>query len=770
VLDDWNGTSVEYPRHTRIEQLVLDTAQSTPHVPALIFEDRTVAYGTLAAGVRRLAARINVARAVRAAGAGAAEDQVIAVCLERSPDLVLSLLAVLEAGAGFLALDPSLPRERLQLLLNDAGATLLVTHSSLAGRLPEAPSCLFVDRDESDALPAARHTGDAEALACLIYTSGSTGLPKGIAIPHRALVNQVCWMRSQFPLAPPDRTLLKYSISFDAALVELLFPLVSGACLVIARDGGQADAGYLTTLIDAHGITLLDLTPSLLAVLLDDERFVRCRSLRHVLCGGEPLPADLAERCGRLLPASLHNVYGPAEATVTAASFTCVPPLTTVPIGRPIANMRAYVLDASLQPLPPGVQGDLYLAGEGLSLGYWRRDDLTRERFVPDPFQGPGKTMYRTGDRARWRPDGNLEFLGRADAQIKLRGFRIEPGEIEACFRLHPSVRDVVVTLEACPATGSPGSPRGADAILQALQSLEPADAEAVLGEAETLTDEEATFLSEPGPIMIRKRRAFDLMLRLRDATFLRHPSAAQRNWILNRALDEFGDDLEDADDACRRFVAGSERPLIHGDLASGRAIFEVERLTISGQQVMDAWERPLMAALADIATATHGDVLEVGFGMGISATDIQARGARSHTIIECNDDVVRTFERWRSRYPDRDIRLVKGIWQEVAAPLGPFDAILFDTYPLSEHEFTEAVIESITFAAPFMPVAASLLHEGGVFTYYTNEIDTCSRRHQRLLLRHFRSFTVSVVRGLQPPDDCHYWWADSMVVVRATK
>ncbi|HET9766605.1 MAG TPA: amino acid adenylation domain-containing protein, partial [Thermoanaerobaculia bacterium] len=747
-----------------IEELVLDTARRTPDAPALIFEDQTIAYGELAARVQRLAGRL--------VAAGAAEHQVVAVCLERSPDLVVALLAVLAAGAGFLALDPALPRERLQLLLDDAGASLLVTHSALAEHVPAAPSCLFVDRDHEQAggPPSVRRTGDAEDLACLIYTSGSTGVPKGVAIPHRALVNQVCWMRSRYPLAPSDRTLFKYSISFDAALVEMLYPLVSGACIVIARNGGQLDAGYLTALIDAHGIALLDLTPSLLAVLLDDQRFVRCRSLRWVLCGGEQLPADLAARCRRLLPASLHNVYGPAEATVTSASFDCLTELDelpTVPIGRPIANMRAYVLDASLEPLPPGIRGDLYLAGDGLSLGYWRRDDLTAERFVPDPFRGAGSKMYRTGDVARWRADGNLEFLGRADAQIKLRGFRIEPGEIEACFRRHPAVRDAVVTLEAGPAARAP---HAAEALAQALASLPSAAAEGLLAEAETLDDEEATFLSQPGPPMIHKHRAFDLMLRLREEDFLRHPGDAQRNWILNRALDECGDDLEHLDEVSRRFVAGSERPTIDGDLAGSAAVYDAERLVINGQQVMDAWERPLMAALADAATATHGDVLEVGFGMGISATDIQARGVRSHTVIECNEDVIRTFERWRSRYPGRDIRLVKGLWQEVAAGCGPFDAILFDTYPLNEDEFNEAVVESVTFAAAFVPVAASLLREGGVFTYYTNEIDTFSRRHQRLLLRHFRSLTLSVVRGLQPPDDCHYWWADSMVVVSATK
>jgi guanidinoacetate N-methyltransferase len=208
----------------------------------------------------------------------------------------------------------------------------------------------------------------------------------------------------------------------------------------------------------------------------------------------------------------------------------------------------------------------------------------------------------------------------------------------------------------------------------------------------------------------------------------------------------------------------------MEGRWTGSRARLDEEQLVIEEQQVMQSWERPLMRAMARIAAAAGGDVLELGFGMGISATFIKDEGVRSHTIVECNADVIEEFHRWRSRYPDRDIRLIEGRWQDVAADLGRFDGVFFDTYPADEEEFREYVLRDITFAEHFFPTAAGCLRKGGVFTYYTNEIDTFSRRHQRLVFEHFDALTLEVVRDLEPPEDCNYWWADSMVVAKAVR
>jgi guanidinoacetate N-methyltransferase len=269
---------------------------------------------------------------------------------------------------------------------------------------------------------------------------------------------------------------------------------------------------------------------------------------------------------------------------------------------------------------------------------------------------------------------------------------------------------------------------------------------------------------------VIQRKPEFDVYLKINKDEFLTPPRANQRNWLLRRALDEFSDDLLALDEASKRFVSGSDRTDIERTWSDSRAEYNPSELIIEGQQVMQDWEAPLMKAMADIVTQGCGDVLEVGFGMGISASYIQTGRPRSHTIIECNRDVMRAFAAWAEKYSDRDIRLVQGRWQDVVDDIGLFDGVFFDTYPASEAEFEESVINSINFAEGFIPVAAKLLRPGGVFTYYTNEIDSFSRRHQRFLLDHFGSFTLSVVRSLLPPDDCHYWWADSMAVVKAVK
>ena len=252
----------------------------------------------------------------------------------------------------------------------------------------------------------------------------------------------------------------------------------------------------------------------------------------------------------------------------------------------------------------------------------------------------------------------------------------------------------------------------------------------------------------------------FDLSLQIKNDAFIRPPRESQRNWLLNRAVAEFTADLQALDELAARFVPGAEQ----------HHVAERTQGTLADDEIMETWQVPLMAAMADAATETHGDVLEIGFGRGVSASFIQERGVRSHTIVECNDSVVARFHEWRETQPQADIRLLHGRWQDVTEQMGLYDAIFFHTYPLNTEEYVEHVLQAVTFAEHFFPTAAAHLREGGVFTYMTNEIDSFSRAHQRLVFSYFRSFTLSLVPLSLPPDVADTWWADSMVVIKAVK
>ncbi|MFI8460813.1 hypothetical protein [Kitasatospora sp. NPDC085464] len=262
----------------------------------------------------------------------------------------------------------------------------------------------------------------------------------------------------------------------------------------------------------------------------------------------------------------------------------------------------------------------------------------------------------------------------------------------------------------------------------------------------------------------------FTITVDLTNDGFLRTPREEQHNWLVGRATEELAADLTHLDTVARRLVTGTDRPAIRNTWSDSRAEYDDSQLIIEDQQVMQDWETPLMAAMARCVTRGGGDVLELGFGMGISATRILREGVRSYTVIEANADVQERFADWAAARPGQEVRLVPGRWQDVLDGLGEFDGIFFDTYPADEEEYLAYVVDDVTFAAHFFPHAAAHLRPGGVFTYYSNEIDSLGRGHQRALLEHFSSFSVEVVRDLKPPADCHYWWADSMVVVKAIK
>ncbi|MEC3975543.1 non-ribosomal peptide synthetase [Amycolatopsis sp. H20-H5] len=418
VVRSWNSTAHVTPKVT-VPELFRAQSAATPGAVAVLFEDDQVSYAELDARVERLAGRL--------ARLGAAPERVVAVELPRSVDLVVALLAVLRTGAAFLPIDPDYPPERVAHLIEDARPVLLLDEVNITGE---------------SASPLGPVSGSGAAY--VMYTSGSTGKPKGVVVSHQALVNRLLWMRDTFDLPAAGRVLQKTSCGFDVSLWEFFWPLITGATLVVARPGGHRDPRYLADVIRRYEVTDVHFVPSMLREFLSEAG--ECTGLRRVFCSGEALPVVLRDRFHSTLDAELHNLYGPTEAAIEVTSWTSPPgDVPVVPIGRPVWNTRVFVLDQWLRPVPPGVVGELYLAGVQLARGYWGQPALSAQRFVADPFSSSGGRLYRTGDRARWSRDGQVEYLGRVDQQVKVRGVRVEPGEIEAVLRSHPSVDEVVV-------------------------------------------------------------------------------------------------------------------------------------------------------------------------------------------------------------------------------------------------------------------------------------------------------------------------------------
>ncbi|MCK2217014.1 amino acid adenylation domain-containing protein [Actinomadura sp. ATCC 31491] len=422
--------------------LVAARAARTPDAPALRGEGPWLTYAEFAARVNRLARRL------RALGAGPGE--VVGVCLERGPDLVVAVHAVVAAGAAYLPLEPDHPAARLAGMAADAGARLTVSAGRFADRLPPVPAVLL-DRDAGDiaAEDAAPPGGPPhpDDLAYVIFTSGSTGRPKGVGVSHRAIVNRLAWMQDAFRLTGDDRVLHKTPFSFDVSVWELFWPLTAGAGLVVARHGGHADPAYLAAVLERESITTVHFVPSMLDAFLSEPGLGgRLGALRTVVCSGEALGAGLAARFAAALPgAGLHNLYGPTEAAVDVSWHACRPGEDPVPIGRPVPGTRLEILDERMHRVPVGVPGGLWIGGVQLARGYAARPALTAERFVPDPYGSVGGRLYDTGDLARWRPDGEIEYLGRSDHQVKIRGMRVEPGEVEAALAALPGVRAAAV-------------------------------------------------------------------------------------------------------------------------------------------------------------------------------------------------------------------------------------------------------------------------------------------------------------------------------------
>ena len=409
----------------------------------LLLGREALSLGQLDARANRLANRL---RAL-----GVAPEVRVGICAERSPELLVGLLAILKAGGAYVPLDPDYPRERLAYMVEDSGIRLLLTQRHLdVVALPENVQRLDLDRAEEGEWPATAPTLAllGENLAYVIYTSGSTGKPKGVGVTHAALAERLLWMRDTYAFGSADVFMQKAPVSFDVSVWECFLPLLCGSRLVLAAPGEHRDPARIVELVREHGVTVLHFVPSLLQLFIEEPQLARCSSLRLLFSGGEALSAELRDRVLRQLPAvQLHNRYGPSETTINVTHWHCrAGEGAVVPIGRPLGNAQCLVLDENLEVAVPGVTGELCIGGAGLARGYLGRAGLSADRFVPNP-DGSGSRLYRTGDLARWRADGVLEYLGRVDQQVKLRGFRIELEEIEACLLAQAGVRQAVVVL-----------------------------------------------------------------------------------------------------------------------------------------------------------------------------------------------------------------------------------------------------------------------------------------------------------------------------------
>jgi amino acid adenylation domain-containing protein len=448
MLGDWNFTETDYPSDRCVHEIFADRVEAAPAAVALVCGERRWTYGELNSRANQLAHYLQ--------RLGVGPESLVGVCMERSAEMVVALLAILKAGGAYIPLDPTYPPERLNLMLEDSRARVLFLRGELPDgfRIPECVTTISLDDDARS--PAAPSTEppmscDPQNAAYVLYTSGSTGRPKGVVVTHRNFVNLLCSVQREPGLTMDDSLLATTTLSFDISGLELFLPLISGAKLIVGASRLSLDIYSLIRQIGTQDITVLQATPTLWRLLIE-AGWTGSSNLK-VLSGGEALPSDLAERLAER-SSSVWNMYGPTETTIWSCTFEVTTQAgAIVPIGRPIANTRVYILDDQMQPMAMEEPGELYIGGAGLARGYLNRPDLTSERFVPDPFGAePGQRLYRTGDIVRMRRDGCLEFLGRNDQQVKIRGHRIELCEIEGALRGHSGIEEAIVVIREEPA------------------------------------------------------------------------------------------------------------------------------------------------------------------------------------------------------------------------------------------------------------------------------------------------------------------------------
>jgi amino acid adenylation domain-containing protein len=428
LISKWNQTQASYPEaciHHQFESQV----ECTPDNIAVVFGEQQLTYRELNQRANQLAHYLQ--------SVGVKTETPVTICMERSIEMVVGILAILKAGGAYVPLDPDYPAQRLEYIITETQAPVVLNASFNFSHIEQQPT----------SNPAT--SVNLDNAMYIIYTSGSTGNPKGVINTHRGLSNRLFWMQQQYNIQSSERILQKTPFSFDVSVWEFFLPLLNGACLVMAKPGGHQDPNYLIEIIEREQITTLHFVPAMLGVFLENLKGNSCQSIKRVICSGEALSLSLQNRFFESLGAELHNLYGPTEAAIDVTYWQCQPDSSVVPIGRPINNIQLYILDDQMQPVPIGVPGELYIGGVGVARGYWNRPDLTAQRFIPNPVETLHVTslLYKTGDLVRYLADGNLEYLGRLDNQVKIRGLRIELDEIAAIINQHPGVIEAIVLI-----------------------------------------------------------------------------------------------------------------------------------------------------------------------------------------------------------------------------------------------------------------------------------------------------------------------------------
>ncbi|MBN1602870.1 MAG: amino acid adenylation domain-containing protein [Chitinispirillaceae bacterium] len=445
IHQSWNDTSVPYPLTKTLSQLFEEQVEKSPEHIALIFNELRISYAELNRSANQLADFLILK--------GIGKESIVGVCLERSAEMIIALLAILKAGGAYLPIDPDYPDERCHFIVGDANLNLVITQQAFSKKFPSQEILVFYHRNDQ---AFSSLSGDnpktvaaPDSAAYVIYTSGSTGTPKGAVNIHSGIINRLLWMQDCYHLTSQDRILQKTPYTFDVSVWEFFWPLICGAQLVIAEPGGHRDPDYLIAAINKYSITTIHFVPSMLRLFLDAYTLTDIPSLKRVICSGEALPYALQERFFDRLRCQLFNLYGPTEASVDVTWWECRrnDPRKIVPIGKPVANTQIYIVDEQLELVPPGTPGELLIGGVQVARGYLNRQELTKTKFIPDMFTGKdGAQLYKTGDLCRYLDDGAIEYLGRIDDQIKVHGLRIEPAEIEAAILEFKAIRAVSVT------------------------------------------------------------------------------------------------------------------------------------------------------------------------------------------------------------------------------------------------------------------------------------------------------------------------------------
>jgi amino acid adenylation domain-containing protein len=443
IVHQWNQTATEYPHDVTIDQLFAQQVQRTPDAVALIDGEQEINFDELNLRANR------VAHELRNRGVGV--EQRVAICVERSAEMIVALFGILKVGAVYVPVEPTFPAERMSFIVEDSQAGLVLTHSSLRHLFSDTPVLCLDELSDGGSVEDIDGRAIAQNAAHVIYTSGSTGRPKGVISSHSASINRFNWMWEKYPFAADEKCCQKTALSFVDSIWEIFGPLLKGVPLVIIRDDDVKDPARFVSTLAINRVTRLVLVPSLLRAMLDDVDNLsdQLRDLRICVCSGEALPPDLASKFAAALPQTiLINLYGSSEVAADVTCYEVASALTNnVPIGRPIANTQIYLLDEEFQPVPVGIPGEIFVGGDGLARGYLNQPGLTAERFLPNPFIS-NERLFRTGDVGRYLPDGNIEYRGRRDHQVKLRGFRIELGEIESVLRSHPQITGAALVLQ----------------------------------------------------------------------------------------------------------------------------------------------------------------------------------------------------------------------------------------------------------------------------------------------------------------------------------